>query len=256
MQTLFNFSKLISCTLVLLIAFTQIGHTQTQKPLTFCFENWEPYSFIDENEKANGLSIYLIKLAAEKLHIPIEFKLLPWKRCLLKVKNGQIDAVIDAAKRDAFLQGPTALAFYTNAIWVHTHDPLTDLPSLSVLSDRRAGYIDGYTYNDSYMSISGIKIDYSPDHATVLRKLDAARVDFAIADYVTTKHFLRKTPLNIRELRPFPSINPLYLSFHKSRTTEQRLFEDVFKEMKENGTVDAAYQHYIGETLQNLIRAF
>ncbi len=256
MQTVFTFIKLMPCTILLLFCFISTGHSQSQKPLTFCFENWKPYSFIDTNHQPSGLTIQLIELAAKRLDIPVSFELLPWKRCLFKVENGQADAVVDASKREAFLQGPTALTFYTNTIWVHTHDTLRDLPSLSILAGRRAGYVDGYSYDPRYLTIAGIKIDYSPDEATALRKLDAARVDYAIADYVSTKHLLKKRSLNIRDLRPFPSVSPLYLSFHKSRATEQRLFDATFKAMQEDGTVDAAYQTYIGETLTNLIRAF
>lgn len=256
MRRLFSSFRQLLCTLGICLSFAPFTPVNAQTPLTFCFEKWEPYTFIDENKKASGLSIHLIEIAAKKLDIAVKFVYLPWKRCLSSVENGRMDAVIDAAKRDVFLQGPTTLAYYTNTIWVHTYDALHTLPSLIALKERRAGYIDGYSYSPDYMSIPGVRIDYSPDQETVLRKLDAARVDFAVADYVTSKHLLKTKPLHVRELRPFPAVNPLYLSFHKSRVKEHRLFEATFKAMKEDGSVDAAYQAHIGVTLKDLIRSF
>ena len=248
------FLKTIS--LFLFITASNSAHSQSKDTLSFCYTTWLPYTVLSKDNELSGISIELIRKAAQNLDIEVAFIKLPWKRCLHDVRLGKLDAVVDAGARDDLLQGPTALAYYSNAIWVHQVDALKDLSDLTALSGRVAGYIDGYTYAEPYWKIPDLTIDYSPNEATVLKKLAARRVDFIIADYINTKHVLKKQLLPIRALKPFPSVDPLFLSFNRDRKAAHLRFEAEFRSLRTSGFVDQVYLKHTGTSLKDITQMF
>jgi len=223
------------------------------EPVRFCFNFWPPYAYRDENGNPRGISIDLIRLAAQNLNMETEFVLLPWKRCLQEVKTGKIHAVIDAAKREEYLQGPTSHSLYTNTVWVHRDSPLTALSSMNTLRNKIAGYIDGYVMPEEFTNIDGLHVDYSIDEKTAIKKLASKRVDFIIADLTNTAFIQKKQNLPIRALSPTPSADKLYISFNKDQPALQKRFDTEFSRIMNNGSLDQIYLQHIDQSYREIL---
>ncbi len=239
---------------LLMAFFAVIGPAKASDTVRFCFNAWAPFAYQDKDQN-KGISIDIIRAAALELNRKAQFIHLPWKRCLQDVRNGDIHAVIDAANREEFVQGPASFSLFTNTVWVHQDDPLTELPNLNILKAKTFGIVDGYEYPDEFMNIALIDFDLSLDDTTTLKKLSAQRVDFVVADITNTYATINQNnekPLKIRALIPTRSADKLYLSFHKSQADVQKQFNRVFESFLENGTVDAIYQAHIGQTFTTI----
>lgn len=66
--------------------------------LTFCFENKTvaPWRNLDQT----GLNFELLKRVEKKLHITFDYQLLPWKRCLAKLKANEVDGAFTVSFSD------------------------------------------------------------------------------------------------------------------------------------------------------------
>jgi len=69
---------------------------------------WYPFTFVEEG-KAVGLQVDIISKALSNLGYEVNYKPLPWKRCLSSAESGDFDAVATASykdKRAVFLNYP------------------------------------------------------------------------------------------------------------------------------------------------------
>jgi len=82
--------------------------------INICSDNnlWYPFTFVEKG-KAVGLQIDIITKALTDLGYEINFKPLPWKRCLSSAEDGDYDAIATASykdKRAVFLNYPADAA--------------------------------------------------------------------------------------------------------------------------------------------------
>ena len=73
----------------------------SNKPLIFAFENLEDFPYyLGSNEvrqNSPGVAVEFFSKVAEMSLLPIEYKRMPWLRCLEELKNGKVDGVFYAA---------------------------------------------------------------------------------------------------------------------------------------------------------------
>lgn len=216
-----------------------------EKPASFCFNEWPPYAQLKDGE-VSGISIEIIRAAAKKTGRDVEFFGMPWKRCLKMVEEGHINAVIDAAKRDAYLQGATSFSIYADTFWVHED---SDIQKVDDLEKRRIGLINGYEYTPELtqrIERLEMNVDLAVDDPTNIRMLAFKRLDAIIGDSVGTLYFARTHGLKLRPLLPPFNVDPLFVSFNRDQTALQRDFENAFKDLLADGTVDTVYRKYVG----------
>lgn len=80
---------------------------------------WYPFTF-ERNGESKGLHVDIVKLACKEAALECEFQPLPWKRCLLSVKNGKMDAVVSASynsDRSSYMDYPPIEASYHKSPW-------------------------------------------------------------------------------------------------------------------------------------------
>lgn len=82
--------------------------------LNICMDKnlWYPFTFV-ESGKASGLHIDIITKALTDLGYEVNYKPLPWKRCVASAKEGKFDAIAVASykdKRAEFLNFPADAA--------------------------------------------------------------------------------------------------------------------------------------------------
>lgn len=227
--------------------FAAFARAETKQEATFCFNDWPPMTFV-RSGRAEGISVEIVREAMRRIGIEAAFRELPWKRCLLLVEGGEIDAVIDAAVRPNFVQGPTSFSSYSDTVWVHQDSGKTSLRDLRGAS---FGLVEGFSYDTktmSALSALAVELSWAVDDPTNIRKLAFARVDAIIADLTSTLHFSRANKVDIRPILPPIYIEPLFVSFNNGRTDLQRRFDESVKKLIDEGFVDAVYKRHIGKT--------
>ncbi len=228
--------------------------TSADDHLKFCFNSFEPFAYLEKNA-AKGISVDIIREIGEIMGFEPEFLHLPWKRCLQLVREGHGTAVIDAAQRKEFLQGPTSASLFSNTVWVSADKPSISLDTLKPLENKTVGFVDGYDYPKEITSIPGLKVDLSRNDLIALRKLSAKRVDFVVADITNTYASRKRHELKIRPLSPTPSADRLYISFNKEKVAFQKKFDAVLKTLLESGVVDQIYRAHIDQSYGDILRS-
>lgn len=245
---------MVSATFVILLAWPLQFARAEAAAIRFCFNQWSPYATV-RNGEVVGISVEILREAAKQAGLVAVFTELPWNRCLKSVSDGEMDAVLDAAARDNFLQGPTSVTRYSNTFWVREGDDAVSF-TLAVLRGRDLGLVDGYVYPPSLLSLiekAGTGIEYSIDDANNIRKLAFGRVDAIIGDLVGTAVFAREHRFDVRPLHPSHSVDLLYHSFNMGRGHLHGRIDASLAKMLESGEIDRIYMKHVGFTFADIV---
>ena len=124
------------------------------QPLRVCTNEWPPYTLLEDGQ-VRGIDADLLTLALDKLGIPHEMTLEPWRRCLRKMKDGQLDILLDAFYNEERAQQmlfPTEpMAENAMVLFYATARPHI-VNSVSELSGLRVGTEPGYAYGDVHFA--------------------------------------------------------------------------------------------------------
>jgi len=223
----------------------------------FCFNDWPPYSVMKDGT-ADGITVDILREAARRVGLAATFRELPWKRCLQMVEAGRVDAVMDAARRDEYVQGDASSTVYTNTFWVRADDPLQAFDTAD-LPGRSVGLVNGYQYGkelDEILAQPEIVKEYSKDDSTNIRKLSFKRVDIIIGDFASTRYFAEMNGLSLRALLPSHSIDRLYPSFNKDKAGLQSRINTALNAMIADGTIDTIYMKKLGISFSDLVKPY
>lgn len=241
---LFRRHGLRGTALALLLLLLPLPAT-AEEPVSFCFNNWPPYSLMNDSGPS-GITVDIVKRAAQLIGRRIRFVEREWSKCLEMVKNGEFDALLDAAKRDTYLQGPRTFSSYTDTLWVGNDGKISRYDQLK---GGRIGLVEGYNYGASLVALLqtlDTRILRGKDDPTNLRNLAQGGLDAAVADLASTFAFSREYNLPVHPILPPFSVDLLYPSFNLDRVEIQREFDRAFARLLEQGGVDDIYVEYIG----------
>ncbi len=73
-------------------------YLKNKKVLNFVMasEDWQPFSFIDEDGNHNGIEIDFVNLLKSRLNIPINIKYIPWREAVKSAMEHKFDAILSA----------------------------------------------------------------------------------------------------------------------------------------------------------------
>lgn len=236
-----------------LAIFSSFAARSEDGVVAFCFNEWPPYAQMVDG-KPGGISVEILREAAVRAGLRPAFVELPWNRCLQNVRDGLTDAVIDAATREEFLQGPSSFSVYTNTFWVRADDPV-QVFDVTALRDHRIGLVDGYIYPEDLSAMlrpPAYQVEFSVDDSVNVRKLAFRRVDAIIGDYIATTLLARENGYSLRALQPPHSFDRLYPSFNKDRAGLQERIDAALAAMLEEGFVDRLYRSRFNISLYEL----
>lgn len=241
--------NLRACCLALILVGVSPG-AMSADGVIFCFNDWPPYTEM-RDRGPGGITVEIVQHAAEILGHQARFVERPWDECLERVKSGEYDAVLDAAKRDVYLQGPTSFNSYTDTFWVRNDSKISRYDELG---GGRIGLVKGYKYADSLMKHVedlGMEIARGEDDPSNINMLAAGELDAVIADLASTFVLTNKNNLQVHPILPPFSVDLLYPSFNRERVELQREFDRVFARLIEQGYVDQVYKAHIGTTFSS-----
>lgn len=219
-----------------------------------CFVEWPPYSVMTD-KGPDGISVSILKRAAQMLDKEIEFGHLSWNACLEKVKDGEFDVILDAARRKDYLQGPTSFSIYSDTFWVSSD---RNISRYEQLTGGKVALVEGYVYDERLLAhINDLKLEIvkGADDLTVVRDMAQGRVDTAVADLASTFIVVRDENLEAHPILPPFSFDQLYASFHRGNPDLQRDFDRAFAKLIEQGYVDEIYTKAIGTPYTSFVTA-
>ena len=204
---------------------------------------------------AEGISVSIIKKAAQLLERDIRFVEHSWNDCLQKVKDGELDVILDAARREDYLQGPTSFSIYSDTFWVSDERKISRYEQLS---GGTVALVDGYNYDQrllAHIINLDLKIVRRVDDLTVVRDMAQGRVDAAVADLASTFTVIREENLKAHPILPPFTYDRLYASFYRGKPDLQREFDRAFAQLIEQGYVDEVYRKTIGTSYSSFVTA-
>ena len=209
--------------------------------------HYPPYIY-EESGKVAGFSADLLKEVFRRMDIPVQIKVLPWKRALKMVKDGTADAVLLAFKteeREQYADFPEEI-FITEptSFFVMKDSGITWNGELSSLNKYKIGkplgYSSGTKFDNAVSSGLISHIDESGSPQITIRKLIKGRIDLLVANRYVILNELQKMENvgDIRELKPLVDEDPAYLAFSKKRNMKEMLkkHDEAIRRMKEDGS--------------------
>lgn len=249
----FRSRGLIGCLLTLLLFISPLP-VFSGDPVSVCFVEWRPYTRMTENG-AEGISVSIVKKAAQLLGREVIFVEHGWNDCLQKVKDGEYDLILDAARREDYLQGPTSFSIYSDTFWVSNS---RNVNRYEQLSGGKVALVEGYKYDErlhAHIDNLGLEVVRGADDLTIVRDMAQGRVDAAVADLASTFIVVREENLEAHPILPPFSFDRLYATFHRGKPELQREFDRAFAQLIEQGYVDEVYQKTIGTSYSSFVSA-
>lgn len=240
------FAALLAC-----LSFSAMG-----EKIRIVTEPWAPYVMV-ENGKASGLDYDTTAIVFQRLGIDVQWQFLPWKRCLMMLKQGEADGALDifkASERDDLLLYPSEPMSDVN--WVlfqanarpHPFNSLDDLKGLTV------GVSPGYLYSPEFDSSTTFIREPAPSHEANFGKLIRGRIDLLVTDRRLGQQMLDQLKLRdqVSQLPTVLSTREQFLAVRRNAGMDllvQR-FGAELKRFKREPAYAQLLAHYTGETLQ------
>lgn len=212
---------------------------------------WPPYTLGEEGSApTGGIAVELLREIFNRLNVPVEFKLQPWKRVLRNAEEGEADGIMllmYEAERERFLAYSDVI-FESRELLYFRRDLHENFQwnSFADLRNYTFGVVDGYTYSDEFLEAiktQGLKTDPSMTTDMNWRKLYGKRIDFmvegeAIANALFAGHKEYKEAFRAAA-RPVSTF-ALHMAFSKKSEAAALLPEvnRIIAEIQKDGTVD------------------
>lgn len=189
------------------LLLTCLSLTAWGERLRIVTEPWAPYVY-EEDGQIKGLDYETTAIVFQRLGIDVEWQLLPWKRCLAMLEQGQADGVLDifqSSERAASLLYPSEslsdvefVLFYANAR-PHPFRTLDDLYGLTI------GTSPAYLYSPAFSESTAFKREPGPSHEANFGKLLRGRIDLLITDRRVGQHLLDQLQLR-DQISQYPAV--------------------------------------------------
>lgn len=207
-------------------------------------DNWAPNEFPGPSGSFEGIHADLVRMAAEKLGIPVEFRRVPWARALEMMKQGQADAVTYAGYTEErneymyFLPGNIINQTETRFIKLRNNDSVFYDGSLSSVAGLRIGKIRGYEYGKSFEENLPEHLLELSTEEQMIRMLVKKRLDLILMNFEPIRYRMKGKPVldMIMPIEPVFKVHDIYLAFSRARNRLPlaERFASVIPEIRES----------------------
>lgn len=206
--------------LIFLLLFLYCKNSHAQNKITFCYETWQPFAYVDDQGISKGEHITTINKAVKQINMAAEYIELPFMRCLQKVKSGKIDFMlhVDESSKINFINYPIGswdlVIAYSNKIskskklqsiiiskGFHYPEP--------VLKKLEENFKD--VIKESYY------IGIENDVKRLFKLIESDFVDAMLIDQAWAKYELNKESFNVSLKETLFYSQPQYLGYINSR---------------------------------------
>lgn len=249
-------------------------HAAEPRKLLVVGEEFPPFEFVQKGEVV-GIDIDIANHIFNKLNIPVEFKIYPWKRAWFMVEKGRADAVLTTsrkAKREPYVWYPEENMWVSEFVFfVHKDNQKPDFKGYQTAIDQklRVGIIRGNSYHPSFWeafpypdgsttfqgdmeTALNPQLDPAKDLKINLKKLAAKRMDLFPADKVYGTYTAKL--LGLQDKLTYYNIvlysKPYPMPFVKQSTYPDieniaKRYEAELKTMKANGEYQTFFDKWL-----------
>lgn len=251
----FRLKATISLLLIMLVSIITAREAQAET-LLLAAALTRPTAYFQASGKPTGMLVDIVTEAFRRAGYQVEFKLMPWARCLAEVKAGEVDGVFSSFKlpeREKFLAFTNEpLTTQTITFFARRNSTISFDGDLSTLRDVKIGIINGTSYGKKFDA--AVKdgtfqfIDPTNNINSNLAKLVLGRVDLVPGAREVTIEAAKHLNLlsQIKEVSPLIESMPSYIAFTKVRDLSKasRAFDREIALMKRDGSYDRIVKSY------------
>ena len=232
----------------------QIFASPSPKKYTLAVELNPPFTYIDENNRINGLSVEMIGQLVASQDATFEMLVCPFARCLKLAEEGHTDfifGIIKTAEREEFLHfieppfmsSTTHYSFYQLKSHAKPISTLKDLTQLTVGTQRGAKHFSEF---DNNPDIFKVEITSIPTLIEMLRK---KRIDAFLMLTLSAEPYLKKFDPR-RRIKPSPfsykdqKSGYIALSKKSKHVLDLPLLNKAMVELKRQGEIQKVLNKY------------
>lgn len=179
---------------IVLLSVLLFAAQLSAEPLRLLTHDLPPYSFIDEQGKADGLAIRPVQCALEKMGVEFSIQFVPWKRAQSMVQDGVADGFFGAsrsAERDAYATLSTTIA-PQEWCWFLLVDNASDPRSEEFRAHSKVSSFIGANMQD-WLQQNGYHAEVVPaTNQQLLQMLLSKRLDAILANNLVMTELLRE----------------------------------------------------------------
>lgn len=239
--------------------YLQLARNTTQKSsdkLLVATSPYPPFIIYNEKDKSlSGVDIEIIKEIYKRNNIEVDFKITTWNTSLKMVEEGLSDilpTISYNSKRENFLDFTKSYRDTSKYIFLTRKDSNVKISNFNDLYKYKIGVIKDYSYSDKFSNDKKInKIEISNEE-TMFDKLIKGQVDTILINDFSAKYYSKTNKLGnllIEQETCFEEKDSdTRLGFSKVNNLSAKIqqFEDGYKQLKEDGTIDKILEKYLG----------
>ncbi len=238
------------------ISFFLVSPLTASEPFTvFCNEKNIPVCYRDGAGKFVGIDVDIVRELSNRLGFALEIKLVPWKRVLAGVKDGQADAGMplfvtkDRKEYSLYSQVPlheSVMSAYTKVGSGITYSDLKDLYGKSI--GIRRGYSISAEF-DQLAKEGSIKVTEVTNIKNLIKMLQAGRFDIIVDKRSTVGYHLKQSGTKLQSIGEVSQAQGAYLVVSKATDFKdpKSLLSDIDQvliEMKQEGVIEEITKRY------------
>ncbi|MFT5692122.1 MAG: polar amino acid transport system substrate-binding protein [Oceanicoccus sp.] len=211
-----------------------------------CATNWHPYSIENnDGEITSGSSFEIHAEAFRRMKVDFTIESLPWKRCVIEVRKGNIHALLDAdpsAYADLIFSAHPTI-YNEVAVFVRKEFPEKHYDPVR-LKGKKVALPAGYGSYISAAKKNGWIIDEAQDEENVIRMLLGKRLDYALLDLASVRGLKIKLDIDVKRLNPLAIQQKLSTGFLPKNRKLVEKYDQAISDMIEEGFMDDVFKKY------------
>jgi len=219
--------------------------------ISMCTEHWPPFVIVEKGKEVTQGSwiVVLHKIFDGLTDYWLDIEVSPWKRCLIQIKEGQVDGTFGHFKKDdrqVYMDFTTFVVSDRSLVWYSTKNFPTSFTwdKFKDLTRYKFGVLRGEKYNkeiDRLLSSEQIKSETVTYDAQNFKKLALGRIDALVKNEKVgwaLTHELKISNLVKPAAKPAYE-NKRYLSFSKKKNHHRliKLIDQEIELMRSKGEI-------------------
>ncbi|MED1746780.1 transporter substrate-binding domain-containing protein [Brevibacillus borstelensis] len=206
-----------------------------------------PFAYMDENGKASGFNIDLIKAIAEENGYELEYVPLEWEDALSYLKDGKVDVLLGIKYTNRYdLVFDFSESFFTMSEVLLVPKQDSEIFTLNQLREKVVAVQRGNVGMDLLESVRRVKMLVSFNQRDALDNLIRGRADAFIGNRWTAEYLLEKANKQDEFVMRSGLINPTDYAFAVREGNYELLdkINEGLNKLYRDGTYTRLYSHY------------
>ena len=263
----YNLKKVLTLLLVLAVALlgacssneasskTSDGKSDVQKIIVGTGTQFPNICFLDEDGNLTGYDVELVRAIDEKLEeYEFEFKTMDFSNLLLSLETNKIDFIahqmeVNEERQEKFLFNEVPYNVFPLKVTVHQEnesiqsiDDLAGKKIATTATSNAAVYIEKYNKENNL----GAEIIYTSSSSDIVNQLRTGRVDATISTPFAADFLNEQSDAQQKVVGDTLLNSNVYFLLQKGNTTLQKRIDEALTELKEDGTVSALSNEWLG----------